>query len=470
MSAPMTPSSKPLGILALVTISIAGVFSIRHLPAMAEYGLASVVYFVIAAILYFIPSALVCAELATGWPKTGGMYIWVKEGLGEKLGFLSIWFEWTNTIVSFPAVLSVIVTTLAYAIMPAMAENKLYTFIMMLVLFWGTTFINFLGIKISGWVSTLGVILGTILPISVMIVLAAVWYFSGNALQIHVTKQALTPHFAWGQIAYLAGLVLSYAGMQVAAFHAHDVKNPQRDYPRAILLAMIVIVAASILGTLAIAIIVPQQQISLVAGVMQTITAFLSAFHLSGLIPICALLVVLGAMAGMNTWLIGPSRGIWVAAEQGYLPKSFMRHNKRGVPVNVLLLQALVGSLLASIYLFMPNVNNSYWFLNVLTSQLTMLMYILLFLTAIRLRYTQPHVQRAYRVPGGKVGMIIIAGSGMLMSLFALIVGFIPPTQFSNGAPWHFALLQMVGILLFLIPGILLYRRSRSRANYCPTV
>tara|TARA_Y100000815_G_C13336316_1_gene497973 strand:+ start:243 stop:1631 length:1389 start_codon:yes stop_codon:yes gene_type:complete len=454
-------SKKSLGVFAVAMFAVAGIFSLRSLPTMAEYGFSSVFYYVLAAIVFFIPSALVCAELATGWPKDGGVYIWVKEALGAKFGFLSIWFEWTNTIVWFPAVLSFVAATVAYSFMPSLAHNKYYMFFTMLALFWGATIINLFGVRVSGFISSFSIIFGTLLPGLVIISLGIIWLMSGQPSQIQFSFKTLMPHLHLGQTAFLAGLVISFAGMQVAAFHAQSVENPQKNFPRAILIATVIILFTAILSALSIAVVLPQSQISLVSGLMQTATLFFATFHIAGAAKVFAFLTALGSIAAMNTWLIGPSKGILVTAETGHLPNHLMKKNRYGVPVNVFIWQAVVGSLLATVYLFMPTISSSYWMLNVLTSQLTMFMYILLFISAIRLRYTHPNISRGYKIPGGKIGVWLVAGMGLLVSVLTLGLGFIPPSQINIGNPWFFEGFLITGILVFSIPAFWLYNNTK---------
>ena len=458
-------TKRNLSTFALAMFAVAGVFSLRGLPSMAEYGLSSAFYYIAAAIVFFIPSALICAELATGWPKNGGIYIWVKEGLGPKWGFLSIWFEWTNTIVWFPTVLSFIAATLAYSFMPSLANNKYYMFAMMLTLFWGSTLINLFGVHISGIINSFGIVFGTLLPGALIVLLGAIWLISGQPSQIHFTMAEFMPHIDLGQSAFLAGLVLSYAGMQVMAFHAQEAKNPQKDFPKAILLATIIILVTAISATLSIAIVVPQQQISLVAGFMQTVSLFFTTFHMGAFIKVFAFLTALGAVAAMNTWLVGPSKGILVTAESGYLPEKLTKKNRHGVPTHVFLWQAIIGSILATVYLFMPTISSSYWLLNALTSQLTMFMYILLFVSAIRLRYSHPKIHRAYKLPGGNVGMWLVAGMGTFVSIATLVIGFIPPSQIQTGNIWFYEGFLLVGIIVLSVPGIWMYLRSATNSR-----
>jgi len=458
-----TSVNKPLATVSLALISVAGILSLRSLPMMAEYGLTAMTYYLLAAICFLIPSALMCAELATGWPVNGGLFTWVREGLGDGLGFMSMWLEWTNTIVWFPVVLSVIATTLAFALFPNLVEHKSYTFIVMLLILWGTTWLNFGGIAVSGWISGLGIAFGTLIPSALIILLGLAWWATGKPIAMNLHINALWPHWQWGQLPFLGGLVLSYAGMQVAAFHAQDTENPQRDFPRAILLAVVIIVGVSVLATLAIASVLPAKSISLVAGIMQTLAIFLAAFHLSWLLPMLGVMMVLGSVAALNTWLLGPSKGLRVAAALGFLPRWMAKGNKHHAPTAILWLQGGVATFLALVFLWMPSVNSSYWLLSVLTSQLTMLMYGLLFIALIRLRYTRPDVKRAYTIPGGKFGVWFVGLIGIFVSLFAFIVGFIPPSQLDIGKTLVFDGLLVIGLVVFALPAWFFYWHYRKR-------
>lgn len=425
-------ANSNIGIFAIAMMSVAGIFTLRTLPLMAVYGLSSVFYYVIAALLFFIPSALVCAELATGWSKTGGLYVWVREAFGRRFGFLAIWLEWTNTVISFPATLAFITATVAYAINPALANNKTYMLTLMLILFWGTTFINFLGIKFSSWVSNIGLVLGTGLPCLLIIVLAIDWIITGHHSQISFTAKNILPNFSVTRSAFLVGLILGYSGMQISAFHAQEVNNPQRNFPRAIFIAVLIILFLSITGSLAIAMVVPSQKISLVTGLMQATVVFFAMYHLSWLVPIIAILTALGTFSMLNIWVIGPCKGLLATANHGDLPRALQYINKHNSPTVLLLLQAIVGTMFSLVYLLMPSINSSYWILVALTSVLTLLMCILIFASAIRLRYTQPETPRAYRIPGGTFGVWIISGIGILTCAFAFFLGFMPPEQLHN--------------------------------------
>jgi amino acid transporter len=124
-------------------INIAAVSSVRNWPTIAEYGFSSLFFFALAAIVFFIPVSMVSAELATGWPKTGGVFSWVKEAFGHRTGFLAVWLLWVENIIYYPALLSFIAGTIAYVINPALEQNTLYTLLVILSVFWATTLLAY---------------------------------------------------------------------------------------------------------------------------------------------------------------------------------------------------------------------------------------------------------------------------------------------------------------------------------------
>ena len=165
-SSPPTPaqSTRILGAFAIAMISLAAVLTLRSMPTIAEYGWPSIAYYILGAVFFLIPLALVAAELATGWPKAGGPYAWVEEAFGQRWGFLAVWFDWIENIVWFPTVLSFVAATIAYVVAPGLANNKLYLVLMMMAVFWALTLANFFGMRWTARLNSLGVIIGTLVP------------------------------------------------------------------------------------------------------------------------------------------------------------------------------------------------------------------------------------------------------------------------------------------------------------------
>lgn len=460
-----TPSkSKPLSIFLLAMINVAAICSIKNWPLNAQYGFSSLFYYIIGALGFFIPTALVSAELASAFPKQGGVYTWVKEAFGKKIGFLAIWLQWIENMAWYPTTISFIAASIAFSFNPELSYSTTYTFIMVLVIFWGSTFLNFRGMELSGWFSTAAVVVGTIIPGLLIITLGIIWLGSSNPLQIDMSWDAFIPKFDnIYQISLLAGVVLGFAGMEMSAAHASDVENPRKNYPKAIFLSTLIILILSILGTLAIAFVLPRDNISLVSGTMEALSYILNSYQLGWLTPIISILLGIGALGAVVTWIIGPSRAFLAAGMDGDLPPFMHKTNKHDMPVAALIVQGIIVTALSCLFLLMPDVSSSFWILIVLTSLLYNIMYVLMFVSAIVLRYKKPDLERPYKVPGGNAGMWIISGLGAIVSFGLLIIGFFPPDQLKFDNILGYELVLLAGVLMFIaIPFIILALKKPS--------
>lgn len=426
----MNNPSKPLSIFSLAMINVAVICSIKNWPITAEYGFSSVFFYIIGTLFLFIPVSLVSAELATGWPKKGGIYIWIKEAFGENIAFLAIWLLWVENVVWYPTILSFLAGTLAYAIHPSFSDNPTYTFVCILLIFWGASLINLKGMKTSSLITNFSVIFGTIVPGIAIILMGLLWMLLGKPSYISFTLDSFFPPLdSIGSWVLLVGVLLGFSGMEMSSIHANDVNNPQRDYPRAIAISGALIVLLSVLGTLAIAIVVPQKSIALHAGGMEAMSIFLRAYGMPWAVPLLAIFISLGAFGGVSTWLVGPTRGLLAAAQAGDFPPLLHKENKHGMPTTIIIGQAIIVSILSLLFLFLPSVNSSFWILIAIASQVYLVMYGLLFVAAIRLRYKAPTVVRQYKIPFGNTGMWIVALTGFTTCVFCFFLGFVPPSQ-----------------------------------------
>ncbi len=448
--APSRRSNKALSVFSLVMINVIAVDSLRSLPISAEYGLSLIFFYAIGAICFFIPTCLVTAELATGWPETGGLYVWIREAFGKRWGLLAIWLQWIYNIVWYPTILAFLSATLAYLIDPHLAENRTYTLICVMIIFWSVTTINCLGIRASSWLSSVGALLGTLVPMLFIIILSCIWLLTHHDSATPITVNALLPngHTAHN-IGFFIAILFGLLGMEMSAMHAGDVNNPQRDYPRALLISAIVILLSLVLASLAIAIVLPQDQISLVSGLIQAYQAFFNVFHLTWMTPVIIVLIIIGGMSCVGAWLIGPARGLMVASQDGYLPRVFCVCNRFGAPQRILLTQGGIFTVLCTVFLLMPTVSSSYWVLSVLTAQLALIVYILFFAAGLRLHYRQALVTRAYRIPGGKVGIWLVCGIGIITCVAAILIGFLPPDDLQIGSLITYEGILLSGLVIF---------------------
>lgn len=450
----MSNKKHALTIFSLTMITVGSVDSIRNLPATALFGSQLIFFFIFGALFFLIPAALVSAELASGWAKQGGVYVWVKEAFGRKAGFLAIWLQWIENVIWYPTILSFVAGTIGYLIHPSLASNAYFLWAVIVSSFWGATWINLRGMRSSAVFSTVCALSGLLLPMTLIIGLGAAWIMGGNPLQVQFDMHSISPHWQDKSLwVSLTAIMLSFCGVEIATVHANDVEEPQRAFPRALIYSVLIILSTLILGSLAIAVVLPQNDINLVAGIMQAFDAFFAQYSLLWFMPIVAVMLVMGGLGGVSNWIIAPTKGLLVAAQEGNLPQSFTRQNRHGAPVVMLLAQASIVTILSTLFLFMPSVNGSYWLLTALAAQLYMLMYLLMFAAAIKLRFSAPKHPRAFRIPGGNnIGMLIVAGIGIIGTIITLIVSFIPPNNINVGAVNHYEWALVLGLILMCLP------------------
>lgn len=455
----MFKNKRVLSVFVLAMLNVSVMASLRNLPLVAEYGLGAIFYFLIVALMFLIPCALISAELATGWPKTGGVYVWIREALGDRWGFFAVWVQWAHNLAWYPVILSFVASTLAYVISPTLAENKLFVLSVVLASFWGMTLLNYLGIRTSSWFSTLGVIVGTILPGVLIIAMGISWIALGHPSEISLGWNAVVPqpHNIHNMV-FLAGMFLAFAGLEVTSAHASQVKDPQKNFPKAIIIAALITLFLFMLGSLSIGIVIPRNEISLVSGLIEAFGKFFMRYHLESILPVMAILLAIGAIAEVNAWIIGPVKGLYATTSDGNLPPTFQKVNKRGVPTHLLLFQAIIVTAVSFVILKMPTVSASYWILTALSAQSYLIMYILMFIAALRLRYSHPKVYRPYKVPFGNVGMWLIVILGTLASLFAITIGFIPPSQLVTGNLFFYEMFLIVGLFVMCVIPLIIYQ------------
>ena len=449
--------ARRLGVAGLALVLISAMDSIRNLPATATFGWSAIFFYAIAVAAYLVPVALCSAELAT--TVGGGMYRWVREAFGSRWGFLAVWCDWSENIVWFPTVLVFLATTAAYVINPDLAQNKAFLVPVMLVIFWAVTASSLAGsLKSARWTG-IGVIIGTAVPTAAIIALGLWWTGTGRHSQIPFHPAAVLP--AWHGLAslvYAAGIVVAFAGMEIGGFYSHVTRNLTRTYPRAVLIAAATVASLSILGSVAIAMVVPARQIQLAGGIMQAISYFFAELGITALVKPFGVLVIIGVLCGLASWSTGPAEGMRRVAADGHLNPWWGRINRRGAPVTVLLLQATLGSVLALAMIFVDNINTYYWMLTALVAQTFLVMYFLMYISVIRLRKTRPDAPRPFKIPGGKPGLILTAGLGIAGALFTFFLGFIPATHLSTAGTITYVAVMAAGMAAIIGTPFLLHR------------
>lgn len=460
----MVRTTKKISLFLLVLLIISAIDSIRNLPAAALFGPSLIFFFLFAAVVFLIPTSLVSAELSAVMPDKGGVYHWMTRAFGDNIGMLAIWLQWINTMVWYPTILSFIGGTLAYLIHPELANNKNYLLTVILTVFWLLTIINLFGVKTSAKINSFCGLIGMMFPMIGLIILGFIWLLMGNTPEIELNFSSIIPSFSesnnWVS---LTAIIASFLGIELAGVHVNDIRDPQKNFPKAMGYSSFLLIFTMLFGSLAIAMILPAGQINLVAGVMQVFTDFFAILNIPWAMPILALLVLIGSIGGIINWLISPAKGLMHAAEYGFLPPFFTRKNKYGVAYNILIAQAVLVSIFCMAFFLVPSVNAFYWFLTGLSTDLYIMMYVLMFLSAIKLHYSFQDRPTSFRIPGGKIGIWSTALLGIFGCLVTLFVSFFPPNHIHIPAG-KYALLIALGNLFMVSPIFLFYLyRGRKR-------
>jgi amino acid transporter len=455
-------SAFRMGLAVFTLLTLAALFNIRKYPNMAETQWQLIAFGLLAIILYLIPASLISAELATGWPQTGGVYVWVKEAFGQHWGFVAVWLQWFQMTIGFVAALTFIAATFAYAFIPSVADNKMYQFFISVIIWWGMTLLNFRGLKTYTRISWSFLVIGMLIPAALLIIGGIQYISAGHPIQItlHPTLSDLMPDFTnISSMVLLLTFVFLFIGIEMTAAHASEVKNVKRNYPLAILIVGLVMAVVSIAGSLIVALLVPAGNLNILTGIMQAFQIILAGSP--WLVSLIALLIVLGSIGEASTWILGPVRGLASTANDGNLPPILQKTNAQGVPVNMMILQGFFFTFWVGVYAILPGgVNSSYWILLALTTIVYIVMYFFMYAAAIKLRYNHPEVHRSFFIPGGKAGMWLVAGWGFMAMVFLFILALIPPSQiaFANFSTVYYVLFMIVGLLAVVAVPLIIYR------------
>ena len=458
-----------LSVTTLAIMNITAVVSLRGLPAEAVYGLSSAFYYLFAAIVFLIPTSMVAAELAAMFSdKQGGVFRWVGEAFGPKTGFLAIWLQWIESTIWYPTVLTFGAVSFAYiglndASDAALASNKMFTLVTVLAIYWVATFIAMKGLDWVGKISKWGGTIGTIIPAGLLIALGIIYIATGGQNQMNMSEGFFPDLTKLDNLVLASSIFLFYAGMEMMGVHVMDVNNPSRNYPKAIIIGSLATVCIFVLGTFALGLIIPAKDINLTQSLLIGFDNYFRHFHISWAGPVIAIALMFGVLASVLTWVAGPSKGIFTVGKAGYLPPFFQKTNSHGVQRNILLVQGGIVTVLSLLFVVMPSVQSFYQILSQLTILLYLIMYMLMFAAAIRLRYKMKDTPRPFRIGKGNVLMWIMGGVGFAGSLLAFVLSFIPPGQIETGsnAVWYTVLIAGC-VIMVIVPFIIYAMRKPS--------
>lgn len=433
--------------------------TVYEYPTFAQSGQTLIFYLIICGFFWFLPVALCAAELATvkGY-SDGGIFSWVGKPLGNSFGFAALFFQWFQITVGFVTMFYFIIGVFASVFnIPELNNVPWIKFTAVLILFWGTTLIQFKGPDFTAKIVKYAFSFGIVLPVVALTILAIHHFSNGNSISSNFTSVPFFPKE--GSLAAMTAFVLTYMGVEASATKAVGLKNFKRTYPLIMMSLVLVGVVLCTLGGSIVAMVI-KGEISSNEGLIDTFRLLLSPGKNSWLVTVAGLLICFGIFGQVSSWVVGPTSGLQYVADQGYLPARFSQKNSRGIPTFILIVQGVIVSIWAAILTFGSGgsgANLSFQTAISLTVVIYLSAYVLFFIAYFVVVFRHKDALRDYSVPGGIIGKILFGGSGLIVSLLALYAAFSVPSSMSNSEGKSYIVILICSFVVTIIAPFLIY-------------
>ncbi len=457
-----------MGFWDVLLFNIATVLGPRWIAAAAHNGTSSISLWLLAAVLFFVPMALVINELSSRFPEEGGLYVWSKEAFGDFHGFVAGWTYWVYTIFYFPGLLLASASMSAYVLGgkgAEFAQDRTFLLAGSLVLLAVAVILNIVGLNIGKWLQNAGGV-ATYAPLMILVAIAGVLWFN-NGSTTHFTRVNILPTWDWDTVNFWSQIAFAFTGLELVSAMSGEIRDPRRTLPRALMAAAALIAAMYIIGTISLLSLVPAADVDPKSGVFHAITVGSAALKIGFVGVLAALLVTVGNAGGVGSTVAGIARVPFVVGIDRYLPKAFGKiHPKWRTPYISILVQAVLSALVLLISQINETTRGAYQVVIDITIILYFIPFLYMFGAAIKLanrpdRKTNPH---AVLIPGGKTGVWIACGLASAVTVLSIIVSIFPPGDSSNRSLF---VVKVAGSTIFAIAiGLVLYfRGARSKES-----
>jgi amino acid transporter len=453
---------RELGVWDLLLFNIAAVLGPRWIAAAAHNGTSSISLWVLAAVFFFVPTALVIVELSTRYPHEGGLYAWTKEAFGDFHGFVAGWCYWIYTFFYFPGLLLASVAMSAYigGLSSAwLGTHRPYLLAASLLLLAIAVLLNIVGLNIGKWLQNAGGV-GTYVPLLILTVVAlVVWKQRGTATEI--TAHNIWPVWDWGTVNFWSQIAFAFTGMELASAMSEEVRNPQKNFPRAIFGSGALIALIYIVGTMGVLLLLDPKEVNVHNGVFQAISTGSAILGITWLGIIAALLVTVGNAGGVGATVAGVSRVPFVAGVDRYLPPAFGKlHPRWRTPYVAILVQAIISAVLLVLSQVNETVKGGYQMLVDATIVVYFIPFLYMYAAVIKLSYRRDRARKpgAVLVPGGRAGVWIAGVLGFAVTALSIVLALVPTEDVKS--PLMFELKVLGGTSVAIMVGLVLYYRG----------
>lgn len=447
--------------LTIVLMNILAILGIRWFMFAAKYGAASVLMWIIAAVLFFIPTAFICAEFGAMHPnKEAALTDWIKEELGEGFAFFASWFYLITQFFYLPTLLTFIGVCIAYAINPNLAESKLFITLFIIIVFWGMLFLSTKNLEIFKKISEFNCFVGVLLPIFLLITAAIISvFFLKHKIPTDFSAHNWIPRFTSENLLFIIGISTGMAGAEVSAPFIAKMQNPRKDFPLAILFSAVCIILCYIVGTLSIIFVIAPSDFNTVDGMFKAIQFVFAEIRLGSIAMIMFLLTAIGSLGAMILWLVSPTKMFIDGNDPKIFPKFITKKTKDNLPLNAMIIEGFFITIIVLLGNLLPSVNALYNVLVIASSILMFITYILLVMAYLKMKFTKRNIT-IFEIPGKRVGAVI--ASILILAICAISI-VIPIISIPSGNNIFLYELEVIGgpIILFMI-GYWLYQRKKE--------
>jgi amino acid transporter len=459
---PRSQLCREMGFWDVLLFNIATVLGPRWIAAAGHNGTSSISLWVLAALLFFVPMAMVINELSSRFPEEGGLYVWAKEAFGDFHGFVAGWTYWVYTIFYFPGLLLASSSMSAYVLGgkgAALAQDRTFLLVGSLTLLAVAVIFNLIGLNIGKWLQNAGGI-STYVPLLILVMIGGVtWIKQGSVTHFAVAN--MMPAWNWDTVNFWSQIAFAFTGLELVSAMSGEIREPRRTLPRALIAAAALIAGMYIIGTFSLLALVPANEIDPKSGVFHAITVGSSALKIGIIGVLAALLVTVGNAGGVGSTVAGIARVPFVVGIDRYLPKAFGKiHPKWRTPYVSIIVQALLSALVLLLSQINETTRGAYQTVIDITIILYFIPFLYMFAAAIKLagrpdRATNAH---AVLIPGGKAGVWVACTLAFAVTLLSIMVSVLPP---GDAADREVFLTKVVGTTVAMVAvGLLLYRRG----------
>jgi len=458
---------KTMGFWDVLLFNIATVLGPRWIAAASHNGTSSISLWVIAAIFFFVPGALVINELSSRFPEEGGLYAWSKEAFGDFHGFVAGWTYWIYTVFYFPGLLLASASMAAYIVGGhgvTLAQNRTFLLTVSLGLLLVAVVLNIIGLNIGKWLQNAGGV-GTYVPLVMLATLAVIVGLRHGSVT-HFTLHNMLPSWNWDTVNFWSQIAFAFTGLELVSAMSEEVRDPRRTLPRAVLGAGALIALMYIAGTFAVLTLMPAANVDPQSGVFSAITIGSVAMGLGFLGIVAAILVTVGNAGGVGSTVAGIARVPFVVGIDRYLPAAFGKiHPHWKTPYISILVQAIASGTILLLSQISETTRGAYQFLVDAGIILYFIPFLYMFGAVIKLAYRKDRADNphAVLVPGGRAGTWICGSLGFIVVLVGIAVSLVPPGDSSNKLGFELKLVG--GTAASILLGLILYWRGARSKN-----